>query len=52
MVFVRIILTVNPVAAKNVCCLSDNRLWFYFSADCYDFRIGILHGKALFLKIF
>ena len=48
----RLFCTVNPVEAKNVCCLSDNRLWFYFSANCYDFRIGILHGKALFLKIF
>lgn len=45
-------LTVNPVTAKNVRCLSGNRLWIYFSADCYYFRIGILHGKALFLKIF
>ena len=41
----------NLVTAKDVCCLSDNRLRFHFFADSHYFCIGLFHGQGLFLKI-
>ena len=41
----------NLVTAKDVCCLSNNRLRFHFSVDGYYFCIGLFYGQGLSLKI-